>query len=203
MRGAHFSPDKSAFCQTTSDHRQCLVTIESTSNLLWQGHDVHEELTLVPVNVSRASSDSPQRVWERPGISLIVKWYQRNNFQALILCKGLLIPAVNSDNRMTSGTWRAVRKSVSLCSRRRHNEYYQCNGSQSKTIYPYRWNCRFSSASHNHRQKRKCSARLWRRLECNETLYLLSEPGMRESIKEGMEQDLLECLKELDWWRGK
>jgi antitoxin YefM len=32
-----------------------------------------------------------------------------------------------------------------------------------------------------------------------ETLYLLSVPGMRESIKEGMEQDLSECSKELDW----
>ena len=33
----------------------------------------------------------------------------------------------------------------------------------------------------------------------SETLYLLSLPGMRESIKEGMEQDLSECSKELDW----
>ena len=33
----------------------------------------------------------------------------------------------------------------------------------------------------------------------SETLYLLSVPGMRESIKEGMEQDPSECLKELDW----
>jgi len=33
----------------------------------------------------------------------------------------------------------------------------------------------------------------------NETLYLLSVPGMRESIKEGLEQDLDECSKELDW----
>lgn len=33
----------------------------------------------------------------------------------------------------------------------------------------------------------------------SETLYLLSVPGMRESIKEGMEQDLSECSKELDW----
>lgn len=32
-----------------------------------------------------------------------------------------------------------------------------------------------------------------------ETLYLLSVPGMRESIKEGMEQDLSECSQELDW----
>ena len=33
----------------------------------------------------------------------------------------------------------------------------------------------------------------------SETLYLLSVPGVRESIKEGMEQDLSECSKELDW----
>lgn len=33
----------------------------------------------------------------------------------------------------------------------------------------------------------------------SETLYLLSVPGMRESIKEGMEQDLSECSQELDW----
>jgi antitoxin YefM len=33
----------------------------------------------------------------------------------------------------------------------------------------------------------------------SETLYLLTVPGMRESIKEGMEQDLSECSKELDW----
>ena len=33
----------------------------------------------------------------------------------------------------------------------------------------------------------------------SETLYLLSIPGMRESIKEGMDQDLSACTKELDW----
>ncbi|MCY3750054.1 MAG: type II toxin-antitoxin system Phd/YefM family antitoxin [Gammaproteobacteria bacterium] len=33
----------------------------------------------------------------------------------------------------------------------------------------------------------------------NETLYLVSIPGMRESIIEGMETDLEECDKELDW----
>ncbi len=33
----------------------------------------------------------------------------------------------------------------------------------------------------------------------SETLYLLSIPGMRKSIKKGMEQDLTECSKELDW----
>lgn len=33
----------------------------------------------------------------------------------------------------------------------------------------------------------------------NETLHLLSIPGMRTSIKEGMEYDLSECAKELDW----
>jgi prevent-host-death family protein len=32
-----------------------------------------------------------------------------------------------------------------------------------------------------------------------ETLHLLSIPGMRESIKEGLNQDLSECSRELDW----
>jgi len=32
-----------------------------------------------------------------------------------------------------------------------------------------------------------------------ETLYLLSIPGMRESIKECMETPVEECEKELDW----
>ncbi len=32
-----------------------------------------------------------------------------------------------------------------------------------------------------------------------ETLHLLSVPGMRESIKKGMEKDISECSKELDW----
>ncbi len=32
-----------------------------------------------------------------------------------------------------------------------------------------------------------------------ETLYLLSVPGMRESIKEGMESPVEECSAELDW----
>ena len=32
-----------------------------------------------------------------------------------------------------------------------------------------------------------------------ETLYLLSVPGMRESIKEGMESPVEECAEELDW----
>jgi antitoxin YefM len=32
-----------------------------------------------------------------------------------------------------------------------------------------------------------------------ETLNLLSVPGMRESIKKGMEEDISECSKELDW----
>ena len=32
-----------------------------------------------------------------------------------------------------------------------------------------------------------------------ETLYLLSVPGMRESIKEGMAQDPADCSEELDW----
>ena len=33
----------------------------------------------------------------------------------------------------------------------------------------------------------------------NETLFLLSVPGMRESIREGMGTDLSDCDKDLDW----
>ena len=33
----------------------------------------------------------------------------------------------------------------------------------------------------------------------NETLYLVSIPGMRESVLEGMETDLEECSEDLDW----
>ena len=32
-----------------------------------------------------------------------------------------------------------------------------------------------------------------------ETLYLLSVPGMRESIREGMDSPVDECDEELDW----
>jgi PHD/YefM family antitoxin component YafN of YafNO toxin-antitoxin module len=32
-----------------------------------------------------------------------------------------------------------------------------------------------------------------------ETLYLLSIPGMRESIREGLETPVEECEKNLDW----
>ncbi len=32
-----------------------------------------------------------------------------------------------------------------------------------------------------------------------ETLFLLSIPGMRESIREGMDEELDECSEELDW----
>lgn len=32
-----------------------------------------------------------------------------------------------------------------------------------------------------------------------ETLYLLSVPGMRESIREGMDADISECSKDIDW----
>ena len=32
-----------------------------------------------------------------------------------------------------------------------------------------------------------------------ETLYLLSVPGMRESIKEVMEEEVGDCAEELDW----
>ena len=33
----------------------------------------------------------------------------------------------------------------------------------------------------------------------NETLFLLSVPGMRESIREGMETNLDDCDQDLDW----
>jgi len=33
----------------------------------------------------------------------------------------------------------------------------------------------------------------------NETLYLLSIPGMRESIIEGLATDVSQCSKDLDW----
>lgn len=33
----------------------------------------------------------------------------------------------------------------------------------------------------------------------NETLFLLSVPGMRESIREGMDEKLDECSDSLDW----
>lgn len=32
-----------------------------------------------------------------------------------------------------------------------------------------------------------------------ETLHLLSIPGMRESIKEGLAENVADCSKELDW----
>lgn len=32
-----------------------------------------------------------------------------------------------------------------------------------------------------------------------ETLYLLSVPGMRESIREGMAEPVDECAEDLDW----
>ncbi|MEW5947990.1 MAG: type II toxin-antitoxin system Phd/YefM family antitoxin [Thermodesulfobacteriota bacterium] len=37
----------------------------------------------------------------------------------------------------------------------------------------------------------------WRSVQ--ETLYLLSIPGMRESIREGMNTPIEKCAKELDW----
>lgn len=37
----------------------------------------------------------------------------------------------------------------------------------------------------------------WRSIE--ETLYLLSIPGMRESIRKGLKTPLKECADELDW----
>lgn len=41
------------------------------------------------------------------------------------------------------------------------------------------------------------SAEDWSALQ--ETLYLLSIPGMRKSIREGMETPVDECSKELKW----
>ncbi|MEJ2033591.1 MAG: type II toxin-antitoxin system Phd/YefM family antitoxin [Deltaproteobacteria bacterium] len=37
----------------------------------------------------------------------------------------------------------------------------------------------------------------WRAVQ--ETLYLVSTPGMRESIREGLAAPLEECREELDW----
>ena len=37
----------------------------------------------------------------------------------------------------------------------------------------------------------------WRSIQ--ETLYLLSIPGMRESIREGLNTPLQECSEKLDW----
>ncbi|MGH7588259.1 MAG: type II toxin-antitoxin system Phd/YefM family antitoxin [Gemmatimonadota bacterium] len=37
----------------------------------------------------------------------------------------------------------------------------------------------------------------WRSIQ--ETLYLLSIPGMRESIREGMAESLEDSVEELDW----
>lgn len=33
----------------------------------------------------------------------------------------------------------------------------------------------------------------------NETIYLLSVPGMLESIREGVKQNLSECTEKVDW----
>jgi antitoxin YefM len=41
------------------------------------------------------------------------------------------------------------------------------------------------------------SAEDWEAIQ--ETLYLLSVPGMRESIKEGMAESVESCSKGLDW----
>ncbi|RQW07756.1 type II toxin-antitoxin system Phd/YefM family antitoxin [candidate division KSB1 bacterium] len=37
----------------------------------------------------------------------------------------------------------------------------------------------------------------WRAIQ--ETLYLLAIPGMRESIREGLETPVSECSEELEW----
>jgi antitoxin YefM len=41
------------------------------------------------------------------------------------------------------------------------------------------------------------SAEDWQAIQ--ETLYLLSVPGMRDTLKEGMEEPVEACAKELDW----
>jgi len=41
------------------------------------------------------------------------------------------------------------------------------------------------------------SAEDWEAIQ--ETLFLLSTPGMRESIREGMETPVDECAEDLDW----
>jgi len=41
------------------------------------------------------------------------------------------------------------------------------------------------------------SAEDWQAIQ--ETLFLLSIPGMRESIKEGMQEAVESCSQELDW----
>jgi prevent-host-death family protein len=41
------------------------------------------------------------------------------------------------------------------------------------------------------------SAEDWKAIQ--ETLFLLSVPGMRESIKEGMSEPISDSAKELDW----
>lgn len=41
------------------------------------------------------------------------------------------------------------------------------------------------------------SAEDWEAIQ--ETLYLLSVPGMRESIKAGMAESVESCAKDLDW----
>lgn len=41
----------------------------------------------------------------------------------------------------------------------------------------------------------------WRAVQ--ETLYLLSIPNMRESIRKGLETPLDECSEEIEWMNGK
>ena len=45
------------------------------------------------------------------------------------------------------------------------------------------------------------SADDWRAIQ--ETLHLLSIPGMRESIREGLETPVEDCSEELEWDHGK
>ena len=33
----------------------------------------------------------------------------------------------------------------------------------------------------------------------SETLHLISLPGMRQSIQEGLKEEIIKCSKELDW----
>jgi len=53
----------------------------------------------------------------------------------------------------------------------------------------------------NHRNKRSNAVLIleddWRAIQ--ETLFILSIPGMRESIREGLETPTDECAEELEW----
>ncbi len=45
------------------------------------------------------------------------------------------------------------------------------------------------------------SAEEWRAIQ--ETLHLLANPGMRQSIREGLMTPIKDCSEELEWGKGK